>query len=151
MIKIKRYDFSVLSISVSVASSYSLIKKKEKALLKWKCQLMKSNERHLSNTEMSSAPALRASPGRRGGRDGDAFKCAPRRCWWEYKRKSLPASRCYIKAVSIYLFLSTSAGHRDHQHGHSDGTHRGHSCQNGLHRDERGRHGRLSLRAVQVF
>lgn len=97
-------------------------------------------------SEMSCDLAPRASPGRHGAAVLMFFSNVDPRWWNTVSRKEI-ASRCVMNAISIF---SLPTGHGDHQHGHSYRTHCGHSRQNGLHRDERGSHGRLDLCAVQV-
>lgn len=64
---------------------------------------------------------------------------------WKKRAQYICESHCLMN------ISSPAAGHRDHQHGHPDGAHRGHPRQNGLHRNERSRHRRLGLRSVQVI
>lgn len=87
------------------------------------------------------------SPGRHMIPDADGFKCGHwYRCWNIKENHS--ASGCFMNVMSIF---SLSIGHWDYQHRHSDRTHCGHPCQNGLHRDEWSSHRRLGLCPVQVL
>lgn len=113
-------------------------------LAKWKDQLVEIAGREISahRVELWLGTECHSS-GERAG-DDNGFKCEHQPWWWNIRKNH------FLPLTVSWMLFFLSVGHWDYQHSDSDRSHRGHSCQNGLHRDEWSSDGRLRLCAVQV-